>query len=223
MTLLLGTAIRVFIADDHPIFIAGLRALLDEIDEIEIVGQAASATQAIRLIMQTRPDIAIVDVSISGISVAEQIAIEAPEVRVICLSAHDDGTHVRHAIAAGARGYLLKRSGGQYLGAAIETVSQGGLYVDPAIAGRFVSVTGAALRQGRLGCRDRRQLTDRERDVLRLIALGFTNKEVAAKLGVTAKSVETYKTRASAKLDIHSRAKIVQYAILQGWFHDAAR
>lgn len=222
MTMLLGNAIRVFIADDQPIFIAGLRTLLDEIDEIEIVGQAASATQAIRLIMQTRPDIAVVDVSISGISIAEQIAIEAPEVRVICLSAHDGGAHVRHAIATGARGYVLKRSGEQHLGAAIETVSQGGLYIDPAIADRFAAMTGATLRQGRLSCRGRRQLTDRERDVLRLIALGFTNKEVAVKLGVTAKSVETYKTRASAKLDIHSRAKIVQYAILQGWFHDAA-
>lgn len=223
MTMLLGSAIRVFIADDHPIFIVGLRALLEEIDEIEIVGEATSPTQAIRLIMQTRPDIAIVDVTMNGISVAEQIASETPEVRVVCLSAHEDGTHVRHAIAAGARGYVLKRSGRQLLGAAIEAVSQGGLYIDPAIAGRFVSVAGAALRQGPLSCRSKRPLTDRESDVLRLIALGFTNKEVAGKLGVTAKSVETYKTRASVKLDIHSRARIVQYAILQGWFHDAAR
>jgi DNA-binding NarL/FixJ family response regulator len=223
MSLLLGASIRVFIADDHPIFIAGLRALLDDIDEIEIVGEATSPTQAIRLILQTRPDIAVVDVSMSGISVAEQITGEAPEVGVICLSAHEDGTHVRHAIAAGARGYVLKRSGEQHLGAAIEAVSQGGLYVDPAIASRFVSVTGAALRHRQPNCRGKRLLTDRERDVLRLIALGFTNKEVAAKLGVTAKSVETYKTRASVKLDIHSRSKIVQYAILQGWFHEVAR
>ncbi|WP_162501617.1 response regulator transcription factor, partial [Methylobacterium crusticola] len=137
------------------------------------------------------------------------------------LSAHDDRTYVRQALGAGARGYVLKRSVGENLLQAIRAVSGSGLYLDPAIADRFVPISDLIVPRAGGRCeRGAPPLTEREREVIRLIALGFTNKEVAGKLGVTAKSVETYKTRASEKLDIRTRSKIVQYAMLQGWFQN---
>lgn len=219
---ILADAIRVLVADEHPIFIAGLRALLEESGDIDVVAQATSPIQAVRLALQTRPDVAIVDASIADLSIVEQLSAEAPDIKVICLSACVDGSRVRQAIAAGARAYVLKQSSERQLVIAIEAVSRGGIYMDAAIADRFASTRAVAALPGRASSRIRRGLTDRERDVLRLIALGFTNKEVAVKLGVTAKSVETYKTRASMKIDVHTRSRIVQYAILQGWFDNTS-
>jgi DNA-binding NarL/FixJ family response regulator len=221
MNISASPAVRLFVADDHPIFIAGLCAFFDDAEDIEVVGQATTPTQASRLLSQMRPDIAVMDVVLGGVSIISDLLSETPDLQIICLTAHDDTTHVRHAIATGARGYVLKRSAEQNVRQAVYAVSRGGIYIDPAIADRVVGLGQANLHRGN-GARQRQNLTDRERDVLRLIALGFTIKEVAVKLGVTAKSIETYKARAADKLDIHSRAKIVQYAMLQGWFHSGA-
>lgn len=220
----LRTKCRVLIADDHPVFLAGIYMLLTKAADIEIVGEANTGRRALALILETRPDIALLDISMPemhGIAVTKRLVSEAVPTHVVLLSAHDDPTYVRQALGAGARGYVLKNSAGDNLTQAIRAVSNGGLYLDPAIAERCLPAsdlvgprTSGSVERGAL------PLTDRERDVIRLIALGFTNKEVAAKLGVTTKSVETYKTRASEKLDLRSRSKIVQYAILQGWYHN---
>ncbi|MET7245580.1 response regulator transcription factor [Methylobacterium sp. EM32] len=214
----------MLIADDHPVFLAGIYMLLTKAADIEIVGEANTGRRALALILETRPDIALLDISMPemhGIAVTKRLVSEAVPTHVVLLSAHDDPTYVRQALGAGARGYVLKNSAGDNLTQAIRAVSNGGLYLDPAIAERCLPAsdlvgprTSGSVERGAL------PLTDRERDVIRLIALGFTNKEVAAKLGVTTKSVETYKTRASEKLDLRSRSKIVQYAILQGWYHN---
>jgi DNA-binding NarL/FixJ family response regulator len=221
MNIAASPSVRLFFADDHPIFLTGLCAFFDDADDIDVVGQATTPTQAARLLSQMRPDIAVMDVVLGGVSIIGDLLSETPGLQIICLTAHDDVTHVRHAIATGARGYVLKRSAGQNVRQAVDAVSRGGIYIDPAVADRVVGLGRTSLQRGD-GARQRQNLTDRERDVLRLIALGFTIKEVAVKLGVTPKSIETYKARAADKLDIHSRAKIVQYAMLQGWFHSGA-
>ncbi|ACL55879.1 response regulator transcription factor [Methylobacterium nodulans] len=210
--------VRVLLADDHPVFLGGVRALLEDAADVTIVGEATSGSRALRLITETRPDVAVLDVAMPemhGIAVAQHLAAEVSPTRVVILSVHEDRTYVREALIAGVRGYVLKRSAGENLVQAVRAVSGSGLYIDPAIADRFVSTSDI---MPRTGARTVPMLTDREREVVRLIALGFTNKEVASKLGVTAKSVETYKMRATEKLDIRTRAKIVQYAMLQGWF-----
>ena len=212
---------RIFLGDDHPVFLLGLRALLNE-EGLTVVGEARSGTEALRLIGDLEPDVAVLDISMPfmhGIAVTEQLKAAASSTQVIILSGHNDRTYVHQALSAGARGYVLKRSVRENLLRAIHAACNGELYLDPGVAEYLVSGSRFGIVAGNGASQDReRSLTTRETDVIRLIALGFTNKEVAGKLAITAKSVETYKRRASTKLNIHARSKIVQYAMSQGWF-----
>lgn len=209
------------LADDHPLLLGGICALLEAHDDMQVVAQAMSGSQALRLIGQIRPDIAVLDVALPdlhGIAVAKQVAKDAPGTRIVMLSTHEDRVYVQQALSAGARGYVLKRSAGETLAQAVRAVRNGGVYLDPAIAAHFVAASLAEPTSCEGAPLDAPSLTQREQEVIRLIALGYTTKEAAARLGITDKSVETYKARASDKLGLRSRAKIVQYAILQGWF-----
>ncbi|MBX9932034.1 MAG: response regulator transcription factor [Methylobacterium sp.] len=215
--------IRVVLSDDHPLFLEGVRSLLEIASDIDIVGEANSGARALRLITDLKPDVAVLDISMpssNGISVTKQLVAAGSPTRVVILSFHDDRTFVREALDAGARGYVLKRSAGENLLQAIRSTYGGGLYLDPAITEQLLPPADSTKRRSDRNGGLAQTLTDREREVIRLIALGFTNKEVAGKLGVTAKSVETYKLRASEKLELHTRTKIVQYAVLQGWFRE---
>lgn len=221
-----GNSIRILLADDHPIMVAGVRGLINDAPDMTVVGEAASGVQALRMIADVRPDVAVIDVAMPnthGVAVMKQLVADASRTRVVFLSGHEDRTYVREALSAGARSYVLKRSAGQHLLQAIRAVHDGGLYLDPAIADRFVLAGDFIVPRthGRPAAGNSK-LTDRERDVIRLIALGFTNKEIAGKLGVTSKSIETYRMRAGDKLEIRTRAKIVQYAMFQGWFENPA-
>ncbi|WP_026597334.1 response regulator transcription factor [Methylobacterium sp. 77] len=209
-----GGLLKLLIADGYPLCLCGVRAMVRDGDSYEIIHEASSGAEALRLIIAQQPDIAILDMAMSGMqgfTVLRRIKAEAPDTRVIIFSSFEDASLVRETLAEGACGYVLKRSAPEHLLQALNAVRSGGLYIDPTIASHFVT------DKRRIGTRGAMPLTEREREVFRLIALGFTNKEVAGKLGVTAKSIETYKNRASEKLDIRSRAKIVQYAMLQGW------
>lgn len=218
--------IRIVLADDHPMLITGVSSLIAEAGDMQLVGTASTGGAAVRLIVEVKPDIAVLDIAmpdLNGIAVARQLALAGCRTPVIILSGHESRIYVTQSLSAGARGYLLKRTTGENLLHAIRSVHGGGLYLDPAIADRHVPSGGpgrpARTSPARTGAV---QLTDRETEVLRLVALGFTNKEIAAELGVTSKSIETYKARASDKLGLRSRAKIVQYAILRGWLNDIA-
>lgn len=222
MDINLKSKIRVLLADDHPLFLSGVRTLLEQADDMSVVGEAASGTQALRMIGETRPNVAVLDMTmpgLNGIAIAQDLAELGLQTRVIILSAHEDWTYPQQALRAGAQGYVLKRSTCDCLLQAIRAVQDGGLYLDPIIAKYFVPGAGRvptrAVGPGPL------RLTEREHEVLRLIALGFSSKEVAGKLGVTAKSVETYKLRASEKLNIRTRSKIVEYGMMQGWFQSS--
>lgn len=215
-------AIRVLLADDHPLFLSGVKNLLQNAPDMMIVGEATSGIQALRLIGECRPNVAVLDMAMpgmNGISIVHELAELAIPTRVIILSAHEDWTYPQQALRTGARGYVLKRSTCDCLLQAIRAVQGGGLYLDPVIAKYFVP--GGGRIPNRATSLGPLKLTEREHEVLRLIALGYSSKEVAGKLGVTAKSVETYKLRASEKLNIRTRSKIVEYGMIQGWFQSA--
>ncbi|WP_237481426.1 response regulator transcription factor [Lichenibacterium dinghuense] len=208
--------IRVALADDHPVVLAGVKALLQVAPEVELVGGAGDGEAALRLILAERPDVAVVDVSmprLGGLDLARRLAAEVPGVRVIALTVHEDRAYVQQLLDAGAKGYLLKRSAAEDLLRAVRAVAEGGVYLDPAVAGKALAEAAATER----AAAGDDALSPREADVLRFTAQGFSNKEIAGRLAVSVKTVETYKARASDKLGLHSRAEIVRYGAAKGW------
>jgi DNA-binding NarL/FixJ family response regulator len=211
--------VRVVIADDHPIMLAGLSMLIQAEADLEIVGEATSGPEALQLIRTSMPDVAIIDISLpdmNGILLARQLAADCPSVRVIVLTQHEDRAHLNQALYAGARGYVLKKSAALCLVNALRGVLVGGLYVDPAMAAHLFSPAGKpspSSTAGKFSC----SLTQRETEVLKLVATGLTAKEIAGQLDLSLSSIETYKTRAADKLSIKGRAEIVRYASAQGW------
>jgi DNA-binding NarL/FixJ family response regulator len=210
----------VVLADDHPIVLNGLRNLIQAESDLDLLGEASAGLAALRLIREKQPDVAVLDISmpeLNGIALSRRLAQEMPSVRVLVLTLHEDRAYLKQALEAGVRGYVLKRSAAENLVQAIRAIVMGGLYVDPAIANRMFD--DHPKRGGRLSGSEP-DLTDREAEVLKLVALGFTNKEIARRLDVGVKSIETYKARGSEKLGLQTRAQIVRYAAAQGWLVD---
>ena len=210
---------RIVLADDHPIVLDGLRNLVRAEDDFELVGEAVSGFSALKLIREKRPDVAVLDISmpeLNGIVLSRRLAGEMPDIRLLILTLHEDRAYLNQALEAGVRGYVLKRSAVENLVQAIRAVMVGGLYIDPAIVRRVFdgnkSGKKLAAKKGVFPA-----LTDREADVLKMAALGFTNKEIASRLDVGVKSVETYKARGLEKLGLKTRAELVRYASGQGW------
>ena len=213
--------IRVALADDHPVVLAGIKALLQSAPEIELVGEATSGAAALRVITQAAPDVGIIDISmpdLNGIDLARRVAEVRPDVKLLALTVHEDRAYVQQLLQAGARGYLLKRSAADDLVRAIRAVAAGGVYLDPAVADKALPETSGRgtgfANSGGL------ELSAREADVLRLTAQGFSNKEIAGQLDVSVKTVETYKARGAEKLGLRTRADIVRYGASQGWLDD---
>lgn len=210
---------RITLADDHPVVLAGLRNLIQVEADLELVGEATTGLAALKMIRETQPDVAVVDVSmpeLNGVALSRRLTAECPSVRLLMLTLHEDRAYLKQAFEAGVRGYVLKRSAAENLIHAIRAVMVGGLYVDAAIAGRVLDrASTRSARSANAGAAV--ELTERESEVLKLVALGFTNKEIARKLDVGTKSIETYKARGAVKLDLRTRADIVRYASAQGW------
>jgi len=210
---------RIVLADDHPIVLNGLRNLIRAQPDFELVGEASNGRQALSLIRETKPDVAVVDISmpeLNGIVLSRRLAEEMPSLKIIMLTLHEDRAYLKQALDVGAGGYVLKRSAAENLVQAIRAVVVGGLYVDPAMANRMFDASPK--RAGRLKSGVAyAELTDREAEVLKFAALGFTNKEIAYKLDVGVKSIETYKARGAEKLGLKTRAELVRYASAQGW------
>ena len=211
--------IRIVLADDHPIVLDGLRNLIRAEPDFALVGEAASGLSALKIIREERPDVAVLDISmpeLNGIVLCRRLAGEMPALRLLVLTLHEDRAYLNQALEAGVRGYVLKRSAVENLVQAIRAVMVGGLYIDPAIVGRvFESKQINKRLAARKGVSP--ALTDREADVLKMAALGFTNKEIASRLDVGVKSIETYKARGLEKLGLKTRAELVRYASGQGW------
>jgi len=215
---------RIVLADDHPIVLAGLRNLIEPETDLEIVGEASNGLAALKVIRERQPDIAIVDLSmpeLNGILLSRRLAVEMPSIRVLALTLHEDRAFLKQAIDAGVRGYVLKRSAAESLVHAIRAVLACGLYIDPAIANSLFDVNPKRVSQHRSNAITL-ELTDRETKVLKCVALGFTNKEIANQLNVGVKSIETYKARGLQKLGFKSRVQLVRYASTQGWLAEVS-
>ncbi|MEE7447969.1 DNA-binding response regulator [Methylobacterium radiotolerans] len=211
--------IRVALADDHPIVLAGIRTLLNADPEIELVGEATSGSEALPMIHAAEPDVAVVDVSmpgLNGLELTERVAGSCPRTRVLVLTVHEDAAYVQPLLKAGAQGYLLKRSAAEDLLRAVRAVAAGGIYLDPSVASHAMAHPAAA-PQGTDSEPSAEVLSPRETDVLRLIAQGFSNKEIARRFDLSVKSIETYKARAAEKLGLRTRAEIIRYAAAHGW------
>jgi DNA-binding NarL/FixJ family response regulator len=212
--------IRVVLVDDHPIVLAGIKALLNSAPEIDLIGEATNGLAALALIQAEKPDIAVLDLTmpgLSGLDLADRISELAPSVSMIALTVHEDRAYVQPLLEAGAKGYLLKRSAAEDLVRAIRAVSAGGIYLDPAVADK------ALRRAAPSAAADNARLSPREVDVMRLAARGFSNKETAARLEISVKTVETHRARACDKLSLRTRSEIVRFGAAQGWLDDLGR
>ena len=210
------TSIRVMLADDHALFRAGIRSLLETIEGVEIVGEARDGHEALRMVTELRPDIVLLDVSLpalNGIEVAERLR-DAPGTRVLILSMFANEEYVLRALRAGAAGYLLKDSTVVELAAALRSVADGGSYLSPAVSGHVLAAY--VRRVGEEGVPPEPALTPRQREVLQLIAEGHGTKEIAARLFLSAKTVETHRAQLMERLGIHDVAGLVRYAIRAG-------
>jgi DNA-binding NarL/FixJ family response regulator len=202
------TRLRILLADDHPVVLAGVRALIAADPLLDIIAEAGDGRSALALATDLCPDVAVLDVSLpnlSGAEIARQLAVRRPACRILILTLHEDAAYVRQLLKEGVSGYLLKRSASTELCRAIHAVAAGGLYLDPAIAGHLMTPDGDPT------------LSDRESAVLRLSAGGHSNKAIAHELTIGVKTVETYKTRAMTKLGIHSRVEVIRFAQSKGW------
>ena len=211
--------LKLLLVDDHAVVREGLRALLSDDQRFEIVGEAADGVAALSAAEHLRPDVVVLDVSIPGLNgaqVARRLKSSQPEVRTLALTVHEEGGYLRSLMDAGAAGYVLKRSAPAELLRAIEVIGDGGTYLDSSIASQLVGRLG----QKRPIDEPSTALSEREREVVQLVAHGYSNKEIAEKLDVSVKTIETYRYRATDKLGLHGRADLVRYAIDQGWLAD---
>ena len=219
MTMPETPTIRVLIADDHAILRSGLKMLVNAQVDMEVVSEAADGDRAVQAARETRPHVALLDLSMpgsGGMPALESIAHCCPDTRVIILTMHDDPAYLRSVLAAGASGYVLKRSVDMELLAAIRAVHRGGVFVDPSLAHVFVqdALDKAAARGGEQ--RSMNLLSERERQVLERIALGYGSLEIAAQILVSVKTVETYRARVAEKLGLRTRNEIVRFAMQTG-------
>jgi two-component system, NarL family, response regulator NreC len=209
--------LRILLADDHTLVRQGLRKVLEERPDWQVVAEAGNGRDAVRLAEEHRPDVAVVDVAmplLNGIEATRQIARRAPQTRILVLSMHSDEAYVTQILKAGAIGYLLKDSADVDLLEAVQAVSQGRSFFSPAV-GRLMA-DDYARQRGDAAADRYESLSDREREIFQLVAEGKTNKEIASLLFISISTVETHRARIMEKLDLHSAAEIVLYAVRRG-------
>jgi two-component system response regulator NreC len=212
--------IKVLVVDDHAVVRAGLRLLIDAESDMETVGEAGNVRDAVFEVRSSKPDLVLMDVVMPGESGLEglpKLLHEHPGVRVLVLSMQDDPRYVREAFAAGASGYVLKEAADAEVVNAIREVAGGGRYVHPELGARLIAAEADAARAA-----DEDPLSDREREVLRLLALGFTNQEIAKQLFISVRTAETHRAHVMQKLRLASRAELVRYAIAKGMLEETA-
>lgn len=208
--------LRVLLADDHVLFRAGLRALLQSSPNIQVVAEANTGYEAIEMAKQHRPDVAVLDISmkeLNGLAATAKIKAEVPSVKVVILSMHDLEDYIREAFQAGASAYLLKDSAEPELELALAAVARGETYLSPRVSKRMVD---AFLQKPGTDAPAAAPLTPRQREILQLIAEGHSTKEVAFRLGVSIKTVEAHRAQMMDRLDIHDVPGLVRYAIRAG-------
>jgi len=210
--------IRILIIDDHQLVRSGLRRLLEGEEDFTVEDEAGTAYDAVRLARLHKPDVILLDVVMpggSGLDAIPEIREAAPDAKIVTLSMQDDPSYVRQAFASGANGYVLKEAADDELLAAVREVAAGGSYVDPQLGARLAAADATAAAEAAAD-----PLTDREHEVLRLLALGHTNQEIAQMLFLSVRTAETHRARIMQKLRISTRADLVRYAIDHGVLAD---
>jgi len=213
--------LRILLADDHKIVRHGLRLLIDGQPDMQVVGEAANGKEVLVLVPEIKPDVVVMDLSmpeLNGLQATKWLKARFPEIKVVALTGNEDESYLRQLSKAGAVGYVLKRSATDELVKAIGIVAKGGMHFE-------VSLACKALAQQMTGSQPGTEsgngdLTEREREVLLMLAWGYINKEIAGQLGLSIKTVETYKGRVAEKLGLQSRTEMVQYALRQGWLSE---
>ncbi len=209
---------RLILVDDHAVLRAGLRMLLDSQPDMRVIGQAADGEEALRICRELRPDVVLMDISLpglSGIEVTKALRRECPQIRILVLTMHDDEAYFKQVLQAGGSGYVLKRAADTELLSAIRAVHRGEVFLYPSMAKLLVEELLQAKPPAPVGgAREAStSLSGREKEVLRLIALGHTNQEIADALYLSVKTVETHKARIMTKLGTRSRSELVRYAM----------
>ena len=211
--------LRVMLADDHETVREGLKLIVNAQDDMEVVGFAGDGSEAVTMAQELLPDVLVMDISmpkLNGLKATEKLNEVCPQVKVLTLSRHADDGYLRELLAAGACAYVLKQSAPSELIHAIRAVAAGGKYIDPKLTAKVVDSYGDRMSRGEA----KGILSDRESEVLRLIALGYSNKEIAARLSLSVKTIEVHKANAMRKLNLTGRIDLVRYAIFQGWLQD---
>jgi two-component system response regulator NreC len=212
-------AIRVLVVDDHAVVRSGIKLLLDRHDDIEVVGEAGNAQDAVFRVRELTPDVILLDLVMpgeSGIEVLPKLLQEASGAKVLVLSMQDEPSYVREAFAAGASGYVLKEAVDEEVVTAVREIAGGGSYVHPTLGARMVTADAAALAAAEAD-----PLSDREREILRLLALGHTNQEIAKLLYISVRTAETHRAHIMQKLRLTTRAELVRHALAQGLLDDS--
>jgi DNA-binding NarL/FixJ family response regulator len=214
--------LRVLLADDHKVVRDGLRLLIDGQRDMRVVGEAGNGKEALCQARDLKPDVVVMDLSmpeLNGLQATERLKAEQPGAKVVALTLHEDPNYLLQLCKAGAVGYVLKRSAGDDLIRAIRTVAGGGLHFDSTLASKALKSRPGNL-PGKEGLHPG-NLSEREKEVLILLAWGYSNKEIAGDLDLSTKTVETYRVRINEKLGLRSRTEIVRYALRRGWLSEA--
>ena len=214
--------LRIILADDHATVRHGLRLLIDGEPDMKVVAEAGDGEAAVQEALALKPDVVVLDISMpgmNGLAATRALKKAQPDARIVTLTRHGDDAYLQELLRAGASGYVLKRSAPTELLQAIRSVAAGGQYLDSTLTPRLIG--GFIGKPGRRATKPPPSLTDREAEVLRLIASGYGNKEIAARLALSVKTVEAHKANAMRKLDLSGRIDIVKYAVLQGWLDNA--
>lgn len=210
-------AVKVFIADDHGVVREALKRLIDSNPDFEVVGEAAGGLEVVEKVHQSHPDVIIMDLGmpgLDGVQATVNLIKANPSTKVIALTAHEEPGYIKECLAAGAKGYVLKRSLAGELQLALTVVSRGGTYLDPLVSAKLQELLSEQPAD------NNGKLSEREIQVVKLIARGLSAKETSRELKISVKTVETYKLRAMEKLQLSSRAELVKYAMEHGWLVD---
>lgn len=210
--------IRIFLADDHAVLRAGLKSLLNAEPDLIVVGETGSKDKLLSNVIACEPDVILLDINMpgcNGLDLVPELQQKLPRSRILILTMHDDAGYLRQALAAGCAGYVLKEAADTELLSAIRTVYNGGVFLHPAHT-KILLEDSLPSETVKAKTSDLSRLSDRETEVLRLISLGYANKEIAERLFISVKTVETYKARVMEKLNLHSRAAMVRFALKHG-------
>ena len=217
-----STPLRVLLADDHVTVRHGLKLLIDGQPDMKVVAEASDGDAAVKSALALKPDVVVMDISMpgmNGLAATRALRKQQPDAAIITLTRHSDDAYLQELLRAGVSGYVLKQSAPSELLQAIRAAAAGGQYLDSALTARVTA--GFLGREGRTENKPGATLSQREAEVLRLIASGYSNKEIASRLTLSVKTVEAHKANAMRKLDLNGRIDIVKYALLQGWLTNA--